>query len=52
MPLPTWEASKEIADGPLGGDGPPNGELDPDKCPECGADLKDDELTQNKNRPR
>jgi hypothetical protein len=52
MPLPSWEVSKEIADGPLGGDGPPDGDLDGGKCPECGYDFKNDELDKNKNRPK
>lgn len=48
MPLPSWELSKEIADKLPGKDG----SEDDLKCPECGQDLKDDELSQSKGRPK
>lgn len=45
--IPTWEASKEIADKLPGGKGQQDA-----KCPECGADMEKDPRAQRDRKGR
>lgn len=46
LKIPTWEASKEIADKLPGGKGQDA------KCPECGADMEKDPREQRDRKGR